>query len=283
MKKKIFLILLLMFTSMMFFSCSPANPIEITAYANSEYGGAVLIKQEKISDDKRIYYFRDLQYGFEYQITSYMREIGCDGSVIGEVESKESTFGIKYYEYILSRIEEDFAELETLYNVDIRTDESTKFYSIAEIYYLSDNTETAPDVSEAVQNLFEQYDTRGYWSDDSTYVYDKYENEIGCYSAEYDMWMTPEMRTEYFYWERAKEYNENAVYVGKKEMVLVETGISVGDATQVDDEYNPKADTLVMCYYFEVDGKEFFVTNIQTQPESNKVEFYNNYREVFED
>lgn len=279
--RKAFLVLLLVLISMFFFSCSPANPIEITAYANSEYGGAVLIKQEKISDDKRIYYFKDSQYGFEYQITSYMREIGCDGAVFGEVESKETTFEIKYYEYILSQIEEDFAELEDLYNVDIRTDKSTTFYSIAKIYYLSDNTENAPDVSETVQKLFEQYDTREYWSDESTYVYDMHENEIGCYSAEYDMWMTPEMITEYFYWERAKEYNKNAVYISKEEKLLIETGIVVDDAVKVEDEFNPKADTLVMCYYFEVDGKEFFVTNILTQSESDKVEFYSNYRKVF--
>ena len=283
MKKKIFGVLLLIFISMVFFSCSPANPIEITAYANSEYGGAVLIKQEKISEDKRIYYFKDSQYGFEYQITSYMREIVCDGAVLGEIESKESTFDEEYYDYILSQIEDELTELEAVYGVDIQTDNSANYYYPREVYYLSDDTDSAPEVSAEVQKLFESYDTREYWLYKDTYVYDMYENEIGCYSAEYDMWMTPEMRTEYFYWEKAKEYNENAVYIGKEKMRLSETGIAVGDATQVEDNYNPNADTWVMCYYFEADGKEFFVTNIQTQPESNTVEFYNNYREVFGD
>ncbi len=285
MKRKIILSLLLVFTSMVFFSCSPANPIEITAFANLKYGEAVLIKSEKISDDRSVYYFRDVQYGFEYQITSYMQEIGCDGAVFGETETKDSTFDEVYYEYIVSQIEEELAALETEYEVDILTFSGNELYrsdyQYADVCYLTEETDSAPVVSEAVQKLFQAYDTRAYWDYKNTDVYDMYENRLGSYSAEYDMWMTVEMQTEYFYWEKAKEYNKAAVYTGKERMQLIETGISVNDATQVEDNYNPKEDTWVTCYYFEVDGKEFFVTNIQIQPEPNTVVYYSNYNEIF--
>lgn len=73
MKRKPFLVLIFICASMVLISCRPANSLEIAAYANAAYGGAVLIETEKISSDENIYYFKDAEYGFEYRIIIYKK------------------------------------------------------------------------------------------------------------------------------------------------------------------------------------------------------------------
>lgn len=279
--KKFSLILLVIVLVILLCSCSPATKSEIMRYAKNNYGEAELINTEEISEDEIIYYLKDSEYGFEYYINSAVKDIGLDGAKFGEIESKDSNFSVVYYSYITENLNDEFAKLEDIYNVEIIKD---NIYCgdeniLIEINYKTDNLQTAPSLSKKVNDLYKSYDSRHYWEEIRTYVYDKNKEQIGCYDFENDMWMTPEQERDDFYIEKAEWLNSDAVYLRKEEKLFKDTGLSLDDVADVLGEDSPTENSVVTYYYFEVDGKEFFLADVLVNPNAR---WYSNYDKVIE-
>lgn len=280
--KKISLILLIIALAMLVCSCRPATKSEIMKYAKKEYGKAEIIDIDEVSEDEIIYHFKDKEYGFEYYIKSAVNDILIDGAKFGEHEDKESNFNVEYYSYIAEKLDDRLAELENKYNIEII---EPKVYSgdedlLIEINYKIDDTQTAPTISKKVNDLYKEYDSRGYWKVVRTYAYDKNKEKIGCYDLKYDVWMTPEDENDYFYIERAKMLNSKAVYLRKERKPFKDTGLTLDDVTKVIGKATPTENSTVTYYYFEVEGKEFFLADVLVNPHDR---WYSNYDEVMGD
>lgn len=277
--KKISLILLVIALAILVCSCSPAIKSEIMKYAEKEYGESELIYIEEVSEDEIIYHLKDNEYGFEYYINSAVVDIGLDGSKFGEVERKKSDFNIAYYNYITENLDDKFAEIEDMYNVEIINDDI--YYSdeefLIKINYKTDDSQTSYTLAKKVNDLYKAYDSRNYWKEIKTYVYDKNKEQIGCYDLKYDAWMTSEDEEDYFYIERAKWLNSDAVYLRKEEKPFKDTGISLDDVADVLGSESTTENSIVTYYYFEVDGKEFFLADVLVNPNCR---WYSNYDEV---
>lgn len=281
--KRISLILLLMMLAVFFCSCSPATKSEIMRYVKDEYGESELIEKEEVSEDEIIYHLKDEEYGFEYYVKSSVNDILIDGAKFGESESKSSNFNSKYYEYITEQIQNELSKLEEEYQVDIVTSSENydssliKYHTFADVYYLIDDLQTAPKLAKAINNLYKSYDERNYWKNNITEVYSKYENEIGAYYLEYNTWKPTQTENDYFYILKSKALNGDAVYIRKEDRLFKNTGLSLDDVADVSGEDKPTEDTVVTYYYFDLDGKEFFVADVLLNSDFS---YYTNYDEV---
>lgn len=284
MKKKIFLLFFETVLAMIICACSPASKKEIIKYVKGEhYGEAELIRTDKVSDDEIIYNFKDCEYGFMYQVSSKVVDISFDATKFGETETKNSDFNSVYYDYVTEQIGNELSELEASYGVDITT--SSKYYDVASdyhvfanIYYLTGDLQTAPEVSKAVNDLYKSYDLRDYWKCNRTYAYDEYGNKIGEYDLANNIWMTPDMEEDDYYIKQAHMLNPDAVYTRKDEKKFKDTGISMDDVTHILGMEMPTENSIITYYYFEVDGKEFFLADIVVNP---MCRWYTNYQEIF--
>lgn len=281
--------MVLLFTIVLMFlltACEPASKSEIMRYASREYGRAEFIDKEVVDDDKVIYHLRDKAYGFEYSITSRMMNIGLDGAVLGKSEHKESDFFIEYYIFITEHLRDKLDELEETYNVEIIADSKTyssvsyDYHIFAEIHYKDSDTQTAQTLSKKVNDLYKACDKRQFWQECKVDVYDQNEERIGGYDLRYNMWMTEELEEDYYYIEQAQVLNSDAVYVRKEEKLFKDTGLSLDAFTTRYGEEPLNEDTVVTYYYLTVEGKEFFITDIETLYPTKSL--YSNYSKVMQ-
>lgn len=87
-------------------------------------------------------------------------------------------------------------------------------------------------------------------------------------------------RKRIFYRNKAKKLNHDAVYVRKEEKLFKDTGLTLDNLLLDFDEEPPTDDSVVTFYYFEVDGKEFFIADLMLNTGGY---WYNNYYEVIEE
>lgn len=265
--KKIWGIILIGACALSLCSCSPASKDDVMRYAEDKFGKVEYLRTKEQSDKAIIYYFKDSEYGFEYYVESKVKDINIDGSKFGESESKYSDFDEAYYTYVLGQVQDELTSLEAFYSVEIRDglDPMVQLdykYNFAEIYYTSDTTSTAPYVAKEVNDLFAKYDTRKYWDDKDVPVFDQNGEELGSYSYKYDHWMTPEDEYDAHYIEIIKMWNPEAEYIRKEQVLFKDTGLDVKDVEVTLGDEPPTENTEYTYYYFEVDGKEYFMANI---------------------
>lgn len=284
MKKTILLLFLQTALAMIVCSCSPASKKEIIKYVKGEhYGEFELVGMENVGDNETIYYFEDTEYEFMYQVSSKVMDITFDGAKFGEQEVKYSDFNNAYYDYVTEQIGNELIELEALYGVDIITsseyyDTDRDYYVFANIYYLTGNVQTAPELSKKVNELYKAYDIRDYWKSNRTYAYDEDGNKIGVYDFANDLWMTPDMEEDKYYIKQAYILNPDARYIKKEEKEFKDTGLHMDDVTHILGNELPREDSIITYYYFEVDGKVFFLADIVVSPLNS---WYTNYQEIF--
>ncbi len=276
--KGIFQILLMLFGLT---SCSPASKEDVLRYAESNFGKAEYIRTEEQGEKAILYYFKDKEYGFEYYVESKVKDVAIDGSKFGESESKHSDFDVQYYTYVLGQVKGELARLEANYDVDIRDglEENVQLgykYNFAEIYYLGDNVSTAQEVSQKVNDLFATYDTRGYWENMDVDVYNNKGEKIGSYSYKYKQWMSPEDSYDAHYIEIINMWNPEAKYLRKEQVLFKDMGIDVNMVEVTLGDEAPTDNTIYYYYYFEVDGKEYYMANILIN-DGQRSDWYTNY------
>ncbi len=260
-------------------ACSPASKREVLRYAENEFGEAEYVRTEEIDEDAIRYYLRDEEYGFEYCVTSGVNDILIDGAKFGESESKSSNFDEVYYGYVLEQIKDELIALETEYGVRILTgtNEFGKVYQLAEVYCDSGEVSVAPQTTKAVKELFAAYDTRGYWSEREVAAYDTQDNRLGTYSFKYDKWLSPEDEQDVFYCEQMQMLNNEAKLVRKEQKIFKETGISLNDVPTILGSEPVTEDSIITFYYFDVDGKEYYMADVLVYAENGAIVWYTNY------
>lgn len=277
--KKIATSLLIGVLTLTLCACSPATKREALRYAENEFGAAEYVRTEEIDEDAIRYYFRDEEYGFEYCVTSGVNDILIDGAKFGESESKSSNFDEVYYGYVLEQIEDELIALETEYGVRIvsGTNEFGKIYQLAEVYCEAGDEALAVPVTKAVKDLFAAYDTRGYWSERNIEAYDAQGERLGSYSFKYDKWLSPEDEQDVFYCEQMQMLNNEAKLVRKEQKIFKETGISLNDVPTILGSEPVTEDSIITFYYFDVDGKEYYMADVLVYAENGAIVWYTNY------
>ena len=263
-------------------ACGPASGGEVEKYAEQNYGANEYNGIVELGSKNALqHYFKDKEYGFEYYVTSSVNDVVIDGSKFGETESKASNFNEAYYTYILGQVQGELDTLASQYGVTILSGLSTDAqlnynYHLAEIYYSGDDTTTASEVSEKVNKLFSQYDTRTYWEEKEIAVYDKFNEWLGSYSYKYDKWMTPSDMDDTHFIEIIAMWNSKATYLRKEEKLLKDTGLSAEDI-QTTAGSEPLTDSSpVTYYYFEADGQEYFLADVLVSS-GPRIDWYTNY------
>lgn len=261
-------------------ACSPASKEEVERYVKNTFGEAEYVRTEEMDEETIRYYFEDEEYGFEYYVTSEVNDILIDGAKFGESESKSSNFDSVYYEYVLEQVQEDLAALEEDYGVRILSGagEWGKVNRLAKVYCVAGEEALAPEVTEAVKELFVAYDTRDYWSEKSISAYDAQEVYLGNYSFKYDRFLTPEAEEDVLFYERIEMLNDEAEFVRKEQKAFKDTGISLRDVAQTLGSEPITEDSMVTYYYFTVDGDMYYMVDVLVQSEGGIV-WYTNYKE----
>jgi len=276
-KNKIILILSV-FLSIILAGCSVASEKEIVRFAKDKYGEATLIKTDD-SDKEVKCYFKDKEYGFEYYVTSYMNDIIIDGSKFGATENKGSNFDIQYYNYLNDAVKDDLALLEKKYNIKITVSDGTYIYYFAKINYIYADTTNVALVSKEVSDLYTNLDTRHYWKNLDVEAYDANGTYLGAYHYEHSKWMNPEEEVDLLYIERINDLNPNATYVRKEQHPFNYTGVNINDVVSVLGNPEVKVDSIINCYIFTVDGKEYYMCDFMIVNDIGGYEWYTNYKE----
>lgn len=264
-----------------FCACSPASKKEVLRYAEREFGDAEYVRTEEIDEDAIRYFLCDEEYGFEYYVTSEVNDVLIDGAKFGESESKSSNFEKVYYNFVLEQIKDELTALEGEYSVRIVSgaDKLGQLYRLAEVYCESGDASVAPQVTKAVKELFADYDTRGYWSERSIEVYDVQENSLGSYSFKYDRFLTPQDETDVFYYEQMQMLNSEAEYIRKEQKVFKEIGVSLDDLPTILGSEPVTEDSIITFYYFDIEGKEYYLADVLVYGEYGSIVWYTNYKE----
>lgn len=279
--KKVNISILLCLVAMILCACSPASKEEVLRYAENEFGKAEYVRTEEIDDKTIRYYFLDEEHGFEYCVTSEVRDILIDGAKFGETESKASNFDKVYYEYVLAQVQDELTALEETYGVTIRDglEEEAQLgyeYRLAEVYVAEGDSLTAAQAAEVIHDVFVAYDTRNYWEDKEVAAYDTREEKLGSYSCKYNRWLTPQDETDVFYYEQIQMLNSDATFVRKEQKVFKDTNISLEDVPSILGSEPVTEDSMVTYYYFTVDGKEYYLADVLVLVEGSMV-WYTNY------
>ena len=90
----------------------------------------------------------------------------------------------------------------------------------------------------------------------------------------------PAKEAEDYYLEMAQMKNPDAVFIRSEEIPFSDTGADLYYVVETYDQPYPRSeDDMVMVYYFEADGQEFFICNFLVNNSVDYGEWYSNYGE----
>ncbi len=260
-----------------------ATQTELLQYAKEQYGESELIDCQTDGKERITCYLRDNEYGFEYYVESYMNGVGMDASVFYYTEAKKSDFRDMYYQSLIPKIESGMSDIEVRYNVTAKlVTPYDKELNAAQMITSESNSEQAKKAANEAIDLFKKYDTRGYWDNIKCKVYNTDEELLFTCDTNNRDGYTVEDEEIHYYTLRAREYNNDAVYVRHESVPFKDTGISKDDIMNTMGVELPTDETLVTYYYFCADDKEFFLADVCLEDdETGWFGWFNNYYEVF--
>lgn len=250
-----------------------AGKIAIIQYARQKYGKAEFLGMEE-EQYKRVCTFRDKEYGFTYQVTSYVSALSIDGSIFGYTEEKTTDFPHIYFRRLYDTV------LEKLGN-DYNLSESGTVNNGSFFCHLSNLTkDNAAASTEAVAKEFLALDKRHFFSDSVVRAYSgenkgyigSYhldERKFILYADEYIDQMTA----------HANSYVNRVGMPEKKITYLYYAQMDISEVPGLDKEdlvhHTIDDGTLVTLYYFDIDGRKYFFADVQVWKVGN--EYYTNY------
>lgn len=255
----------------------------ILSYAKEHYGEAEHIRTES-GEDSRTCYFRDSEYGFEYRVSSGIQDIGMDGATFWQQESKGGNFEEVYYSFMQQQcgieggvVAADGTQIEPhdfVYNgisIDINAAQG--------------GVEAACKHAEKLRDDLKALDTRGYWENISCTVFDENGARYLTYDSLHESPLTPEDEDVIFYTEMAQMKHSEAEFVRTETGLFSETGLTADDLPNILGTEKPTSGSVVTYYYFEAEGKEFFLADFNAYEDGEYQRFfwYNNFSEVFPD
>lgn len=165
MKNKILIIELLLGTLFLVGCGQPTGRSSLINYAKNEFGSIEENIIYKTASDGNEIKVIDKEYGFEYEVYSYMSEINIDATSFGSVPSKGSDFEDKYLEYFQNS--EDYITYKEKYhfNIDI------EFGNYIRLDFYEDNNVDVKQYLEEFIDIFQKFDNRNYFYKLDCYLY----------------------------------------------------------------------------------------------------------------
>lgn len=251
---------------------------DILRYAKEHYSAAEHIRTEDGEESRRCYLVDD-EYGFEYYVSSYINDISIDGSTFGYQERKGSNFDEAYYSFM----QEQCGISGGVVMAD-GTEIIPYKYIVEDSIIINVNTadggpEAACTHAEGLRDSLKAIDTRGYWANISCTVFDADGERYLTYDSLHDSPLTPADEDIIFYTEMARTKNADAEFVRTETGLFSETGLTADELPNILGSEKPTADTVITYYYFEADGREFFLADFNAFEDAEYQRFfwYNNY------
>ena len=254
----------------------------ILKYAKEHFSNAEHVRTETTEKSRRCY-FIDIEYGFEFYVSSSVNSVGMDGATFWMNEEKGSNFEAAYYAYMRLQCGIDggavmadgteIVPLEFVYDDGISID----------VIAADGGTQAACTHAEALRNSLKALDTRGYWNNISCTVFDENGERYLTYDILHEQPLTPADEQVIYYTEMARMLNSEAEFVRTETGIFADTGFVQDDLPNILGSEKPAADTVVTYYYFIADGKEFFLADFNAFEGDDHQRFfwYNNYSKVF--
>ena len=279
------------------------NAKQLHKYANRTYGKCKMVSKTETEEKTEIVLIDELQ-GFEYKVVSQMGDINIDGTSFGSLPSTSDTFSKSLKEYVLSEVRPDIDKLCSNYNATY----DPTYDALGKFTLTSPNTEAnGVSLVEAAGKLFQDYNLEhrmdkmtlsveydDKWYDENythkdtgnaeeDYMYsgaDKSElKHIGSVKLPNCIFRDKETETVDLFIENAQCISSKSKYLRKETKPFSETGISLDRVAQT--YYNPYPKSMsdtVTFYYFEVEGKEYYICDFE---DAETYSWYTNYKDVF--
>lgn len=241
-----------------------SNPEEILTYAQRVYGKAKISGIEKDETDGKLssitYHLTDSQYKFDYTIECFIHQVWID-TPLGYTERKSSNFTENYENYLFNTLKSDIEQIESNYCLQI-----SNLLEVTSLGYSSES-EGVTLLGKAIEKL----DTRKYLNNQQIDVYDTNGEMIGQYVIFGEYQTIETINTNKYMQPVVRKYGTKAKFLRTEEFYIYDVpGIDINEVYEPDHPDNQTA-TL---YYFELDGKEYFTSDITLKD----MTYYHNYR-----
>ncbi len=276
MKKTTALILLILTALVCLSSCGHVSSLRMLKLKAKQNGKCTYLRCEE-GDDYRTAYFED-ELGFEYYIKSYMSDVVIDGANFGSTPSTSSNFKEKYFEYLCDKVNSDHQGSSVILKQD----------AICNVKMIAQGEIDPDDVAE-MGNEFTKLEDRRRFIDSVIPIYesdDDYKNRLGSYGVAQKRYLDETETKGEYYMDRIKEYTSmkkkktvDPEYTRCEHMDFSDVpGLSEKELGTLAGDPDPK-EVGVNVYYFDLNGKEYFITDALVYDESNygDVYFYNSY------
>lgn len=278
--RKAFLLVLFLCAGLVLFGCSLsedgvklASEREVVRYATSRFGDVECVARTE-DEHSAVYTLKDKEYGFQYEVESYVERIGMDGSTFGYREQKSSDFKVKYGEYICGKLGGFLNEQQKRLGFEFELDD-TNDLSVLPYFgqiMISDGCDAAAVVAflEDFGRRIAELDDRGFWKSAEIPLYSKGDSErIGAFLFRELRYLTRDELDVVFYMDSAKRELGTDVAYSHSEIMRREDVLGLGEFASVhvigSDNHEKE---LVTCYYFSSDGKLFFVSDVFVREDS---------------
>lgn len=300
-------------TAILVTGCSPKGANSLIRQARRDHGPCEVVS--KTTDDEgSVVVLRDELQGFEYRVSSSMTDINIDGASFGSLPSSADTFNWALHFYVLEDAADELDDICEEYGL---SEEESNLEDC--FWYSADPDipdQQAQEGIEMIAGVFQRYNLESrmdgwtiYLEHGDGYLTAYYDQLISEYEGE-DIYSDPEYsyilssaggselrrigsvrlpdtsfrdpakEAEDYYLEMAQMKDPDAVFVRSEEVPFSETGADLYYVVESYDQPYPRtADDMVMVYYFEADGQEFFICNFLVNDRVEYGEWYSNYEE----
>lgn len=291
--------------------CNPKSANGLIRQARRDHGPCEVVSQTT-DDEGSVVVLRDELQGFEYRVSSNMADINIDGASFGSVPSSVDTFNSALHYYVL---EDAASELEDICEEYGLSEEESNLEDCFRYSADSDiSDQQAQEGIEKIADVFQRYNLESrmdgwtiYLEHDEGWLTAYYEQLMNDYEGE-DIYNDPEYshilssagggalrhigsvrlpdtsfrdpakEDEDYYLEMAQMKDPDAVFIRSEEIPFSDTGADLYNVVETYDQQYPRTeDDMVMVYYFEADGQEFFICNFLVNNRVEYGEWYSNY------
>lgn len=269
--KKAINFILICSVSAVFVGCGKVESVnDLYNIAKETYGDCTLVSKTE-TNDETIITVHDVVHDFNYTMSSSKNDILIDGSKFGSNVSSSNTFHKELMVKIHNNCVEKFDDIASTYDVvyDVCDD--------AIMIYSSDD-EQGKIAAEMFAEQFKSYDYNNRLDEFTINVYNGDES-IGCIKLSNFTWVSDsDLEIDYYMSMVHRSVDKSAKFIRVEEGKFGDTGLDVSDVMYVLGSDSPDSDdSAVKFYYYEVDGKEYYICDFIYYHEDRTYDWYTNY------
>lgn len=249
------------------------SPDNILKKARRTHGACTLISSEE-RDGKVFVTVRDDLQGFTYTLCSAMQDMSCDGSTLFRYESTGDDFDRRLFEFTLDRIRPQLEAILSFYGADC--DFQYRNEMLMDIH--TPDIRTAADLTYRLYLVWQSMNANHRLDRKILSVCTGNREHIGSMVLPESAFLDRE--TEEIRWVMQHisipAGRADIRYLRTETHTLAEIGCPVSRVSQNIGAYCPqKPDDPVKCFYFTVNGQEYFAANFFDNQTDN---LYMNYK-----